>query len=234
MSVAPFRGAVGLIAAAGTGERLGLGPKAFLVLNGQTLLERAVAVIRPHVDAVVVAVPPGCETVAGRLDLAGARVVPGGADRLETMRSLVEATAQELLVLHDVVHPLVDGSTVAAVLAAARRHGAAAAVATLEDNVLARDGSHMARAGEALLHLKPTVVRHVDLLRALQAWDGVEQATPAAVEAAGRRQPGMIQLLERIGVRVFPVTTTIPHLKLSTKADWDWLRRLVEGTAGRR
>ena len=36
----------GIVLAAGRGERLGLGPKAWLTLGGRTLLERAVATMR--------------------------------------------------------------------------------------------------------------------------------------------------------------------------------------------
>ena len=48
-------GVAALIAAAGTGTRLGRGPKALLEVGGRTLLDLAVAALAPHVDEVVVA-----------------------------------------------------------------------------------------------------------------------------------------------------------------------------------
>ena len=50
-----------LVAAAGIGSRLGLGPKAFLVLDGETLLQRVCATARAVAPAVRVAVPPGMQ-----------------------------------------------------------------------------------------------------------------------------------------------------------------------------
>ena len=51
-TVKPERVSV-LILAAGSGDRLGSRPKAFLRLDGQTLLERAVAVVSPFATEVI-------------------------------------------------------------------------------------------------------------------------------------------------------------------------------------
>ena len=61
-----------VVLAAGRGDRLGLGPKAWLVLGGRTLLERAVATMR----------------------LAGCRVIVGvAASDLERARSTAQSLA---------------------------------------------------------------------------------------------------------------------------------------------
>lgn len=60
----------GLLLAAGQGRRLGRGPKAFVQLGGETLLERAVARLRRvGVDAVVAVLPPGPDPVPLPADL---------------------------------------------------------------------------------------------------------------------------------------------------------------------
>ncbi|MBA2256840.1 MAG: NTP transferase domain-containing protein, partial [Thermoleophilaceae bacterium] len=53
---------VGIIAAAGTGERLGTGePKAFAPCGHRPLLDWSLDVLRETCDRVIVAVPPGYE-----------------------------------------------------------------------------------------------------------------------------------------------------------------------------
>ncbi len=55
---------VGLVLAAGQGRRLGRGPKAFVTLDGETLLERAVARLRRiGVSTIVAVLPPGPDPV---------------------------------------------------------------------------------------------------------------------------------------------------------------------------
>ena len=95
-----------LIQAAGVGTRLGLGPKAFVMLDGRTLLEHAVALFEGLVDGILVAVPAtGVErarALVGRDDIT---IVAGGASRSDTTRRLVGAATAPWLLLHDVVHP---------------------------------------------------------------------------------------------------------------------------------
>jgi 2-C-methyl-D-erythritol 4-phosphate cytidylyltransferase len=70
-------GVEAIVLAAGQGERLGLGPKAWLSLEGRTLLERAVATMRQVVERVIVGVAREDIERAGRLCGPAAVVVPG-------------------------------------------------------------------------------------------------------------------------------------------------------------
>ena len=55
----------GIILAAGMGRRLGLGPKAFVSVNGASLLEQAVARLRRcGVSPIVAVLPPGPDPIA--------------------------------------------------------------------------------------------------------------------------------------------------------------------------
>ena len=69
----------GIVLAAGRGERLGLGPKAWLTLGGRTLLERAVATMRLVADRVTVGVDEG--DVERARAVCGADVRRGGGRR---------------------------------------------------------------------------------------------------------------------------------------------------------
>lgn len=124
-----------LLAAAGSGERLGRGPKAFLTLGGRTLLERAVACLSAIVDEVVVAVPGGDEGRAREL-VPGVRVVQGGSDRQQTVLALVQATDAGLVLVHDVARPFLERAVGERVLEAARRVGAASTARPVADTLV--------------------------------------------------------------------------------------------------
>ncbi len=92
---------VGIVPAAGAGERLGADvPKAFAVLGGRPMVEWSLEVLRQVCDRVVVAVPPD-------------RVEPpdfvaGGATRSESVRNALAAAPEaSVAVVHDAARPLV-------------------------------------------------------------------------------------------------------------------------------
>ena len=115
-------GAVGatwaLIAAAGSGERLGIDrPKAFAALGGRPLLAESLDRLDrcDLVDAIVVAAPPGWEEPSILLaeELAASKVVAcvtGGATRAESVAAALEEVPDEALVVlvHDAARPLVE------------------------------------------------------------------------------------------------------------------------------
>jgi 2-C-methyl-D-erythritol 4-phosphate cytidylyltransferase len=98
---------VGIVPAAGSGERLGAeGPKAFVVCAGRPLVEWSLEVLSAVCDRVVVAVPPGVELGADR--------VLGGAVRSESVRiALAAAPEADIAVVHDAARPLLTRSLVA-------------------------------------------------------------------------------------------------------------------------
>lgn len=106
-----MRGVV-LLLAAGRGTRLGSDqPKAFLELDGRTLLRRAAeaALDAELVDSVVVAAPDGSLARAVRelSSLAGVEVVPGGATRQASARAaLVAAPDSGAYLVHDAARAL--------------------------------------------------------------------------------------------------------------------------------
>lgn len=117
---------VGLIVAAGTGERFGGdGPKGFATLAGEPLLVHAVRTFLAcaAIDTVVLVVGPDSLGVAtAALDLAGLEVgavVAGGASRQESVRRGLDACPDARVVaVHDAARPLVSGDLVARTVAA--------------------------------------------------------------------------------------------------------------------
>lgn len=125
---------VGLIPAAGAGERLGLGPKALIDCLGKTLIEHAVARLEPVVDRVVVALPPGYDGLDLE-GLAGVQFIEGKADRRATVEALLGATHEPWVVVHDAARPFTPTDVFVRTLAAARESGAASACLPVADTL---------------------------------------------------------------------------------------------------
>ena len=113
---------VAIVTAAGSGERLGAGvPKAFVDLDGNTMLEHAVAGLLASgvIDTVIVAVP---ESLVGETTalLAGrAMVVAGGAERPDSVRLALQAVDEaDFVLVHDAARPLTPADQIQRVVAA--------------------------------------------------------------------------------------------------------------------
>jgi 2-C-methyl-D-erythritol 4-phosphate cytidylyltransferase len=115
-----------LVAAAGTGERLGLDrPKAFAGLAGRPLLAESIDRLDhcPWVDAIVVAAAPGWEepTILLTEEIAASKVVScvtGGPSRAESVRAALADVPEHAVVVlvHDAARPLVSDEIVERVL----------------------------------------------------------------------------------------------------------------------
>ena len=124
-----------LIPAAGSGTRLGQGPKAFVQVGGRSLLERSVAALAGHVDEVLVALPAAMELPTG----VQARAIVGGRTRQESVLRLLEATDADLVLIHDAARPFLSADIVRAVLAAVQNIGAATVAQSVADTLVRAD-----------------------------------------------------------------------------------------------
>jgi 2-C-methyl-D-erythritol 4-phosphate cytidylyltransferase len=114
--------AAGIVAAAGSGSRLGADrPKALVDLAGRPLVAWAVeTLLAGGVDEVVVAVP-AAEHEQFAAALPGAvRLVEGGATRTASVRAALAAVTPDVdaVLVHDAARPLTPPDVVARVLAA--------------------------------------------------------------------------------------------------------------------
>jgi 2-C-methyl-D-erythritol 4-phosphate cytidylyltransferase len=128
-----------LIPAAGSGERLGMGAKALLELNGITLLERAIRCLAPLCDEMVVALPS--DQLGFELpDVV--RKIAGGTTRQETVKRLLEATDADFVLVHDAARPFLPLEVAHNVLSAAKEFGSSTAALPAADTlVLEKDGN---------------------------------------------------------------------------------------------
>src|SRR5436305_4419634 len=119
---------VGIVPAAGRGERLGSDrPKAFVVCAGRPLIEWSLDVLRSVCDRVVVAVPEGVSFPDS---------VVGGPVRSDSVRrALAAAPEASVAVVHDAARPLLTRDLVERCIAGLDGVDAAIAAAPVTDTV---------------------------------------------------------------------------------------------------
>src|SRR5688572_25046355 len=106
--------ATAVIAAAGSGERLGAGgPKAFVELAGRPMLDWSLAAFDAagSVDRIVVAAPHGGEErISEMLEAIDSpvEVIAGGEHRSRSVANALVHVDGELVVVHDAARPLVS------------------------------------------------------------------------------------------------------------------------------
>lgn len=206
----PRPGVVGVVAAGGSGERLGADrPKALVVLGGRPMLDWSVEVLSAVCDRVVVAVPAGQERPPDR--------VIGGSSRSESVRNALAAAPEATIaVVHDAARPLVERELVERCIAALSEADAAIAAAPLADTVKEADGDRrvvrtLNRAG--LWAIQTPQAFRADVLRRALDVDSEQLAAAtddaSLVEAAG----GVVRVVEapRANLKV----TTAEDLRLA-------------------
>jgi 2-C-methyl-D-erythritol 4-phosphate cytidylyltransferase len=118
-----------VIAAAGSGERLGAGsPKAFVPLAGRPMIAWSLDAFRAcgSVRSIVVAAPPGhVDALSGQADL---DVVAGGATRAQSVANALATVDTELVAIHDAARPLLTAELVEALVGRLDADRAAAGV----------------------------------------------------------------------------------------------------------
>jgi 2-C-methyl-D-erythritol 4-phosphate cytidylyltransferase len=210
-------GAIALVPAAGRGERLGADrPKALIDVGGVPLVVHAVRGLLESgcVRRVVVAAPQSTmDEMVAVIAAAGldALVVPGGADRTESVRlALAAAPESDITLVHDAARAFTPPDVVRAVVAAVAA-GAPAVVPVLPvaDTVKRVDPDGLVVATPSRVHLRvvqtPQGFR-TDVLRAAH-----DAAEGGATDDAG--------LVERLGIAVHTVPGHPAAMKITTPFD---------------
>ncbi|HEY7632159.1 MAG TPA: 2-C-methyl-D-erythritol 4-phosphate cytidylyltransferase [Thermoleophilaceae bacterium] len=197
---------VGIVPAAGSGERLGAsGPKAFAMCGGRSLIDWSLDVLREVCDRVVVAVPAGYEEEGDR--------VVGGASRSESVRlALAAAPEAEVAVVHDAARPLITRELVERCVEALDGWDGAVAAAPVADTIKEADGSgRVVRTLErsALWAIQTPQVFRADVLR--KALD-VDHATLASATDDA-------SLVEALGGSVRVVEAPAENIKVTRPVD---------------
>lgn len=217
-----------IVAAAGSGTRLGRGSKALVLLHGRPALARVLELFLgvDEVDRIVVAAPEARleEARAVVEELAPAKPVtlcPGGETRQQSVRAgltSLEAGCEWVLV-HDAARPLASPVLVRRVLAAARESGAAFPGLPPRDAVKRVEGGRLVESldrSRIVLAQTPQAFAYGLLLRAhFEAADaGLVGDDDAQLVAAG-------------GHPVTVVEGEPTNIKLTTPEDLEVLEALI-------
>jgi 2-C-methyl-D-erythritol 4-phosphate cytidylyltransferase len=140
-----------IVAAAGSGSRLGRGSKALVQLNGRTTLARVLELFLAldEVDRIVVVGPPSRLEFAQREVEALHPTKPvtvraGGESRQESVRAGLAALGEcDFVLVHDAARPLATAALVRRVLAAAAESGAAFPAISPADAVKRVEGNRL-------------------------------------------------------------------------------------------
>jgi len=221
-------GAAAILLAAGEGERIGRGPKAFLEIGGRSILSigASAAAGCSKIEELVVAVPAGFEDRAREMVAVTkpVRVVHGGSSRQESVRLALAAVSPDraVVVCHDAARPFAAPELFTAVIDALGDVAGVVPVLPLPDTVKrVRDG-----------FVESTVAREeLRLAQTPQAF-----AVPALRDAhergaaAGVRSTDDAALLEWAGYRVRTVTGEPVNFKITTAEDLARAERYVLDT----
>ena len=187
-----------IIVAGGSGRRMGEGlPKQFRFLGNTPVLARTIGLFADALPGaeIVVVLPEGhisfWKDLAARFDVAGHRVVAGGAERFDSVRCGLKALTgdPELIAVQDGVRPLGTAEMIRRVVRAAAEHGAAIPVVEPVDSFRETDSagnSHPVDRSRLRIVQTPQVFR-ADVLRNAYAAEFRPAFTDDAsvVEAAG-------------------------------------------------
>ncbi len=203
-----------ILAAAGSGERLGAGePKAFVELAGRRMLEWSLDALAAAdlVGQVIVAVPAGYE---GRIAAEGVATVAGGETRTESVANALALCEADLVAVHDAARPLATSTLFDRLIervASDDSLAGAIAVSSIHDTVkrVDVDGSVVETIDRTVLRAAetPQVFRVSELREAIESAGAGHQATDEAM------------LVEAAGGSVATVESDQENFKVTTPAD---------------
>jgi 2-C-methyl-D-erythritol 4-phosphate cytidylyltransferase len=203
-----------VIAAAGSGQRLGAGgPKALVEVAGRPLLDWSLDAFRAAegVDEIVVAAPPGSEEEIAR---PGVVAVAGGEHRSESVANALELCGGEIVVVHDAARPLVTPGLIDAVVSELAAEEAAAGViaaAPVTDTI-----KQVGDAGQVERTLDRSGLWAVQTPQAFRA-EALRSALSDARALADATDDAM--LVERAGGRILIHSAPPENIKVTTPFD---------------
>ena len=208
-----------IIPAAGQGERLGLGPKAMLVLADRTLLHWLSAKARSIASEVIVAVPPGCmETWASECQ--NCRIIEGGTTNLQSVALLARSATLPWVMNLNVSMPFLSLDLIQAVANAAKANDIAGAflasdlpVAQLKDGVV----SKLLSRHESGIAQGPNAYRRELLLSLIEVADAEDWRSQSFLEVAMRH-----------GYPISAVPGQKSHIKITSPEDWIIAQQLTQ------
>ncbi len=208
-----------VIPAAGNGERLGLGPKAMLLLQEKPLVQWVSNKALRLTDEVIIATPPGlCNTIQERCP--DSRCIEGGESRQESVGLLLECATREWVLTADITRPFTSLDLYDSVLTAAKTTGAAGAFMAHEVAVAQLANGkikQIIKSEETGLFQAPQAFSRqllVDVYKQAEIHRWQEQST--------------LELVLRAGYSATPVPGEKNNIKITSEIDWKLAQLLTE------
>ena len=175
-----------VVVAAGQGLRAGQPlPKQFAQWRGKPVVRHSVeALTKAGVTPIVVAIPEGCEEIAGTAlaGIDGVRLVVGGSTRQQSVRRALEAMegdSPDRVLIHDAARPALSSVVICRMISALGDHAAAIPVLPVVDSLAHAEGDLMgapARREDLRRVQTPQAFRYPAILAAHRAWEGPADA----------------------------------------------------------
>lgn len=222
--------ACAVIPAAGAGKRMGAGrPKQYSLLRGIPVIVHTLRKFESSLSVrdIILVVPPADVGSAEELAhsfgiLKVKKVIPGGAERQDSVRRGLEAVPPdaEIVLVHDGVRPFVSPAQIDRCAAAAREYGAVALGIPVRDTVkrvetggivkltLEREGLWLIQTPQAF---RRSLIEEAHLKAHEQGFYGTDDAG----------------LVERIGFPVRMIKGSPENIKLTTPEDFKWAEVLL-------
>lgn len=222
---------IALIVAGGSGERFGGDiPKQYQLLAGRPVMSWTIGRFEAAetIDQIVLVVGEDYllhvnNTVVDPYDfLKVVKIVPGGPSRSESVARGLAAlpSSTSYVAIHDAVRPLVKPKDIDAVVREAQRHRAAILGRPVSETVKrAREGMILATVDRTNLFIAETP-------QAFQ-YDLISEAHRKGA-ASGKNTTDDAALVEALGFMVRLVPSTGPNPKLTTGADADFIKMMLE------
>ncbi|MBK6796409.1 MAG: 2-C-methyl-D-erythritol 4-phosphate cytidylyltransferase [Acidobacteria bacterium] len=225
---------IAIIPAAGSGSRFGgQTPKQFLEIAGAPIIIHTLRRFDSCEDigAIIVALQASEissfeECLSGFEFRKPVRLVPGGAERSDSILNALEAAREfdpELVAVHDAVRPFVTPAQISAVLARAGEAGAAILALPATDTIKEVEGGIIRRTIDRRLIWRaqtPQAFRYEMLLRANA------EARTAGLPPALTTDDSL--LVENLGLEVAVVEGSAHNIKITTPEDFILAERLFE------
>ncbi len=212
-----------IIPAAGSGDRLGQSiPKSLVVINGKTLIQRAVESILPHVDEVIIAAPKDFELEISGLfsDNKKIKVISGGEVRSKSVAAALSQVNQnaDYILVHDAARCFATQAQTIRVIDAllAGDHAVVPGIEVV-DTIKVIDANNFAESTPSR-----------SSLRAVQTPQGFSAQILHRAHQSGNDATDDAALVEVLGIAVRVVPGEPNAHKITTPADLEWAKRLAE------
>jgi 2-C-methyl-D-erythritol 4-phosphate cytidylyltransferase len=208
-----------LIPAAGAGERLGLGPKALLNLNGAPLISWVYQRALLLTDEVIISVPPGHSEIISQC-CPEAQCIEGGETRQESVDKLLVNSTRNWVLLSDVARPFISQALYRRVYQAAQSKGAAAAFLSPEvpvAHIVDGEISAVFSRSEMGVFQLPNVYAKEML-----------QSVCERTHKEGWEAQSTVELVLNAGFAIEVVEGEKNNIKITTKEDWRHAQIMAE------